>query len=129
MASNLPPALSLEDSIHVESLDSAPIGDLEESLAWGCSLVEEAGEPLALLEDGSLVKVWNFDELEAAFRDVESCLFALERPTEEGEGHPIELHIPTDLTPTTESGPVSAQAGVRVNEHPVEEEEDAIALS
>ncbi|KAG0595577.1 hypothetical protein M758_UG178300 [Ceratodon purpureus] len=59
--------------------EGSPAGDVEvESRAWGCSLVDGDGEPLVRLDDGNLVQMWNFEELDAQLRAVDVCLQQLE---------------------------------------------------
>ncbi|KAG0571985.1 hypothetical protein KC19_VG059100 [Ceratodon purpureus] len=72
----------LVQSVDVQVLGgSSPPCEVEKSLAWGCDLLDDNGDPLALSADGTLTKVWNFSELEAALLDAEVRLLQMEPPT------------------------------------------------
>ena len=47
---------------------------LPHSAAWGSNLLDEYGSPLRLSSDGSLVKIWNFKELDDALNAIEDDL-------------------------------------------------------
>ena len=62
-----------------EDSGSYTAGVVVASRAWGCSLVDSEGEPLAMSEDGTLTRTWNFAELHAQLRAAELRILHLEQ--------------------------------------------------
>ena len=65
--------------------------------AVGIPFLDDSGSPLELSSDGTLVKVWNFAELDAALLDAEERILRLERSE-------ATAHSMASKSPSTDDG-------------------------